>query len=106
MITHTSKKKKFVITALLCDLCTSIYAWQRRIYIHKSSVRSPPPLQKYSVCNPGIHILYASMGGILLSIVIVCMRDGTSNRELCRHWPKTFTSACTCNSFFAELNVC
>ena len=53
-----------------------------------------------------IHILYASMGGILLSIVIVCMRDRTSNRELCRQWPKTFTSACTYNSFFAELNVC
>ena len=41
MITYTSKKKSFVITALLCDLFTSIYAWQQRIYICKSSGRSP-----------------------------------------------------------------
>ena len=49
MITYISKKKSF-ITAL-CDLFTSIYAWQHRTYICKSSVRSPfppppPPPQK------------------------------------------------------------
>ena len=38
MITYTSKKKLFVITALLCDLFTSIYAWQRRIYIRKYKI--------------------------------------------------------------------
>ena len=45
MITYTSKKKSFVITALSCDLFTStgIYTWQRRIYIRKSSVRLPLP---------------------------------------------------------------
>ena len=45
MITYTSKKKLFAITALLCDLFTSIilYAWQRHIYICKSSVRLPLP---------------------------------------------------------------
>ena len=38
MITYTSKKKLFVITALLCDLFTSIYAWQWHIYIRKYKI--------------------------------------------------------------------
>ena len=58
------------------------------------------------VCSHACIHICAPMGGILLSIVIVCMHDGTSNQELCRQWPKTFMSACIYNSFFAELNVC
>ena len=66
MITYISKKKSFVITALLCDLFTSIiilYVWQQHICICMSSVRSPllpPQKKKNPVRNPAVCMLLSS----------------------------------------------
>ena len=68
---YTSKKTSFVITALLCDLFTSICIAAAYIHTYKVSHPSDPPKKKNPVCNPDILSVYFTFNPVFYSFYIL-----------------------------------